>query len=97
MANLSDKTALANRRALHCGDGRLHFWQMSKTITVRLDKELAVWLEATAARTGTSQGQLVREQLEQARARLGGRGFLRLAGAVRGPKDLSQRKGFRRS
>ncbi len=68
---------------------------MGHTITVRLNKELADWLEQTAAQTGVSQGQLVREQLEQARSR-GKRGFLRLAGVVRGPKDLSQRMGFQR-
>lgn len=70
---------------------------MSQTITIRLSKELATWLETTAARTGTSQGKLVREQLERARLQPGGRGFMRLAGAVRGPKDLSCRKGFQRS
>ena len=75
----------------------IHFRQMSETLTIRLNKELAEWLEQTATRTGVSQGQLVREQLERLRANRANRAFLRLAGAVRGPKDLSQRKGFRRS
>jgi len=37
--------------------------------------------------------------LEQVAARTGGhaRSFMRLAGAVRGPRDLSRRKGFARS
>jgi hypothetical protein len=69
---------------------------MSHTITVRLNKELAAWLEQTAARTGVPQGRIVREQLEKARAGGGSRGFMRLAGAVRGPRDLSARKGFAR-
>jgi hypothetical protein len=68
---------------------------MSHTITVRLNKELATWLEETAAKTGVSQGQLVREQLEKARASTSSRAFMQLAGVVRGlPKDLSKRKGF---
>ena len=45
----------------------LHFWQMGKTITIRLGAELAAWLEDAAARTGVSQGKIVREQLERAR------------------------------
>ena len=69
---------------------------MSQTITVRLTKELADWLEQTAAETGVSQGKLVRDQLERARAAASSQAFMRLAGAVRGPRDLSGRKGFTR-
>lgn len=67
---------------------------MSHTITIRLTRDLAEWLEETAARAGVSQGQLIREQIEKAKAENAGRAFMRLAGAVRGPKDLSRRKGF---
>lgn len=74
----------------------LHFVIMSHTITVRLDKGLAEWLEETANRTGVPQGRIIREQLEKARSARTERPFLRLAGAVRGPKDLSARKGFSR-
>ena len=70
---------------------------MSLTITVRLSKELAAWLEDTAAKSGLSQGKLVRDQLDKARAGSGAQTFMRLAGSVRGPKDLSTRKGFSRS
>jgi len=70
---------------------------MSHTITVRLTKDLAGWLEDAAGRAGVPQGHIVREQLEKAKAGSGGRPFMRLAGAVRGPKNLSQRKGFSRS
>lgn len=70
---------------------------MGHTLTIRLTKELAEWLEDTAAGTGQSQGQIVRDQLQQARARATGRGFMRLAGRVGGPRDLSRRKGFSRS
>ena len=70
---------------------------MRNTLSVRLDKELAAWLEQAAARSGRSQGQIVRDQLEQARADSPGQGFLRLAGTVRGARKLSSRKGFSRS
>lgn len=73
---------------------------MGQTLTIRLTRQLAEWLERTAARTGRAQGQIVRDQLEKARQeRTGGAGrpFMRLAGSVRGPKDLSARKGFSRS
>ncbi len=76
---------------------RVHFCQMRQTITIRLSKDLAAWLEHTAAKSGVSQGKLVRDQLEKARASNGAQAFMRLAGAVRGPKDLSKRKGFSRS
>jgi hypothetical protein len=69
---------------------------MGQTITVRLTKDLAEWLEEVAARTGVSQGQIVRDELERARAEGSEKGFLRLAGTVRGPRDLSSRKGFAR-
>jgi hypothetical protein len=69
---------------------------MGQTITVRLSKELAAWLEGLAARSGVSQGKIVRDQLERAKASGGTRAFLRLAGTVRGPRDLSTRKGFSR-
>lgn len=70
---------------------------MSRTITLRLTKELAEWLEAISRRSGVPQGRIIREQLETARARGEDRGFMRLAGCVRGPKDLSRRKGFSRT
>ncbi len=70
---------------------------MSQTITIRLTKDLSEWLEKTATRTGMSQGQLIREQLEKARAANANRSFMRLAGSVRGPRNLSHRKGFSKS
>jgi len=70
---------------------------MGQTITIRLTKDLSEWLEKTATRTGMSQGQLIREQLEKARVANANRGFMRLAGSVRGPRNLSHRKGFSKS
>ena len=73
----------------------LQFQQMRNTITVRLPEDLAEWLQTTAQKSGVPQGRIIREQLEKAR-KAEKRPFLRLAGAVSGPSDLSQRKGFSR-
>jgi hypothetical protein len=71
---------------------------MSNTLTVRLNKELSSWLEETASRTGLSQGQIVRDQLEKARAGNEGKPYMRWAGSVKGlPRNLSSRKGFSKS
>jgi Ribbon-helix-helix protein, copG family len=70
---------------------------MGHTITLRLDKDLAEWLEREARRTGVSQGKIVRDQLEKARESGASQPFMRLAGVVRGgPRDVSTRKGFSR-
>jgi hypothetical protein len=70
---------------------------MSNTITVRIGRDLAAWLERSAAESGLSQGEIVREQLRKAKeAGKGAKSFMRLAGTVEGPKGLSQRKGFSR-
>jgi hypothetical protein len=74
----------------------LRFEQMSNTITVRLPDDLAEWLNEASRKAGVPRGRIVREQLEAAR-RAGKRPFLRLAGVVDGPRDLSSRKGFSRS
>lgn len=66
---------------------------MGHTLTVRLQKDLAEWLEEESARTGVSQGQIVREQLEKAKSG-STQSFMRLAGSVRRARDLSTRKGF---
>ena len=69
---------------------------MSHTTTVRLPEELAAWLDDVAAKTGLSRGRIIRDQLERARAHSRSRPFMKLAGAARGPKDLSSRRGFSR-
>ncbi len=70
---------------------------MSNPITIRIPEELSSWLADEAARTGVSQGKIVRDQLEKAKAGSGGKPFMRLAGSVKGPRNLSQRKGFSKS
>jgi hypothetical protein len=69
---------------------------MSHTLTIRLDKDLAAWLEEESRKSGVSQGKIVREQLERAKTDAARQPFMRLAGAARGPRDLSRRKGFSR-
>lgn len=69
---------------------------MGHTIMIRLTHELAAWLAEQAATTGVPQGKIVRDQLEKAKATSARQRFMRLAGCVRGPKDLSSRKGFPR-
>jgi metal-responsive CopG/Arc/MetJ family transcriptional regulator len=66
---------------------------MSTTITVRLPANLAEWLDAASRKAGVSRSRIVREQLQLARKQEK-RPFLRLAGAMDGPTDLSSRKGF---
>ncbi len=66
---------------------------MSRTITIRLTESLAEWLAHTARTTGVPQGRIVRLQLENAQ-RGDKQPFMRLAGTVSGPPDLSSRNGF---
>jgi hypothetical protein len=72
---------------------------MRETLTIRLPKSLGKWIEETSARTGISQGQLVRQQLERARSQdTTSKRFMRLAGKIHGlPRNLSTRKGFSES
>ena len=69
---------------------------MSDTITIRLTSDLATWLRATARKTGIPMGRLVRDQLERAKQETGDKPFLRYAGVMSGPTDLSSRKGYSR-
>jgi hypothetical protein len=70
---------------------------MSHTLTIRLDAELAEWLEREAARTGVPQGKIVRDHLRLARSARSAKAFMRLAGSINGARDLSRRKGFSRT
>ena len=72
----------------------LHSCRMGHTLTVRLTPDLAAWLKHAADTTGVSQGEIIREQLQKAREEDKKRAFMRLAGTVDGPRDLSSRKGF---
>jgi len=73
----------------------LQFIRMRSTISVRLPDDLAEWLAAASSKAGVPKGRIVRDQLQQARASEE-RPFMRLAGVLSGPADLSSRKGFSR-
>jgi len=68
---------------------------MSRTLTIRLTPDQATWLKSTSQKTGVAQGRIVRDQIECARQSKAPR-FMRLAGAISAPRDLSTRKGFSR-
>ena len=65
-------------------------------LTVRLPDDLADWLDSASRKAGVPRGRIIRDQLQLARKREK-RPFLRLAGFVEGPRDLSTRKGFSRT
>jgi hypothetical protein len=67
---------------------------MGRTLTVRIGDDLDHWIEATAKKRGISKGKVVRDQLEMGRVSVRERPFMRLAGAISGPPNLSTRKGF---
>ena len=70
---------------------------MSNTLlTLRVPEELANWLAEISRRTGLPVGKLIRDQLEKARHEQPKPDFMRHAGSIRGPRDLSTRKGFSR-
>jgi hypothetical protein len=73
----------------------LGLWQMSNRITIRIPDDLAQWLDETARKSGLPKGRIVRNELEKAR-KAGSQPFLRLAGTVAGPANLSTRKSFSR-
>jgi predicted DNA-binding protein len=72
------------------------FLLVSRTFTIRLTEELADWLKETARRTGLPAGRFIREHLERVRQEDDDQRFLRHAGKISGPPDLSSRKGFSR-
>jgi hypothetical protein len=67
---------------------------MNQAITIQVPAELSEWLDTEAKRSGVSQGKFVRDQLLKARSETHSKKFMKLAGTVNGPKNLSQRKGF---
>jgi predicted transcriptional regulator len=68
---------------------------MGYRLTVRLPQDLAAWLSEAAREMGVSRGWIVRTALEKRRNSSRYR-FLRLAGSIAGPANLSSREGFSR-
>jgi hypothetical protein len=70
---------------------------MNYKLTVRLTDELRQWLRDISRSTGVPISRLIRQHLEDAKARSGKQRFMRHVGAMSGlPADLSSRKGFSR-
>ena len=69
---------------------------MSNTLTIRLPEEMLEWLKETSRKTGIPVGRLVRDKLEAAKELSGKQKFMRHAGTITGPPDLSSRKGYSR-
>jgi hypothetical protein len=68
-------------------------------LTVRLDEELAEALRREARESGRPRGEIVREAVAAHLARPGGRSSVmaRYFGVMKGPRDLSTNKQYRRS
>ena len=66
------------------------------TLTVELTEDLAGWLNDRAAKTGQTQEEIARAQLEEARLASLEKPWMKLVGCMEGPPDLSQRKGYSR-
>jgi predicted transcriptional regulator len=71
---------------------------MSNTLTVRLPNELLDRLRQVAHRTGLPMGRVVRQALETTLSEKEEKEqpWMKYAGTVDGPPDLSSRKGFSR-
>ena len=70
---------------------------MGHTVTVRLDRDLAEWLERESKKSGESQGKIIRDSLTRARSEAASQAFMKHAGRARLDPRLSTRKGFSRS
>jgi metal-responsive CopG/Arc/MetJ family transcriptional regulator len=71
---------------------------MSNTLSVRLPQELLDRLREKSRRTGLPVGRVVRQSLETTLAEKQDKEkpWMKYAGTVDGPPDLSSRKGFSR-
>ena len=69
---------------------------MSNTLTVRLPEELLQRVREKSRRTGLPLGRVVRESLETTLDEEKEPTWMKYAGTIKGPKDLSTRKGYSR-
>jgi hypothetical protein len=65
---------------------------MSRHFKIHLTDKLWAWLTEAARQSASSEEQAVIRTLEKAMAT--NQAWLRLAGRIRGPRDLSSRRGF---
>jgi len=76
----------------HGEEERLELCLVNRAVKIRLTQELSAWLAETARQTSSSEERVVIRTLEKAMAVDQGR--LHHAGRIRGPRDLSSRRGF---
>lgn len=70
---------------------------MDNTLTIRLGSDLAGALEEAARREGISKGELARQALANRLRKAGALSVMgHHFGSMRGPKDLSTNKAYRR-
>lgn len=69
---------------------------MSNTLTIRLPEELLKRLREKSRRTGLPMGRVVRQAVENS-LRQDEPAWMKYAGTISGPKNLSSRKGYSRS
>jgi predicted DNA-binding protein len=69
---------------------------MSNTTTIRLPEELQRRLREQSRRTGLSVGRIVRDSLESTLDKEEP-AWMKYAGTMTGPRNLSSRKGYSRS
>jgi len=70
---------------------------MSNTLTIRLSEELLKRSRGKSRRTGLPVGRVVRESLESTLGDENEPAWMKYAGTMTGPKNLSSRKGYSRS
>jgi ribosomal protein L18E len=70
---------------------------MSNTLTVRLPEELIEKLREKSRRTGLPVNRVVRQSLEKTLGQNAEPAWMKYAGTISGPKNLSSRKGYSRS
>ena len=75
----------------------LHLCHRSNTLTIRLPEELLKRLQERSRRTGLPLGRVVRQSLETTLEEENEPAWMKYAGTLSGPRNLSSRKGYSRS
>jgi post-segregation antitoxin (ccd killing protein) len=70
---------------------------MSNTLTVRLPEDLIERLREKSRRSGLPVNRVVRQSLEKTLNKNAEPAWMKYAGTISGPKNLSSRKGYSRS
>ena len=68
---------------------------MTQSLTIKVTKPIARWLKKAAWENGVAAGEFAARELERAKL-CAEKPFMRMAGILDGPADLSRREGFAR-